>query len=190
MTLSLPATLEAVLFTSGEPMEKKVLIELLGVSDDMLTAGLTELSSVLASRGLSLIETKYEVELRTSPEAAPVIKQLRESDLSRDLGKAGLETLAIILYQDGATRSDIDWVRGVNSTAALRSLLLRGLIERGEDPTDRRRAHYSPTVDALAHLGIARKEELPRYGEFAGTLAARAATESMAPEDITEPETT
>lgn len=190
MTLSLPATLEAVLFTSGEPMEKKRLAQLLGVSDDMLAAGLSELTNELASRGLSLIETKEEVELRTSPEAAPIIKQLRESELSRDVGKAGLETLAIILYQDGATRSDVDWVRGVNSTAALRSLLLRGLIERGEDPTDRRRAHYSPTVDALAHLGVARKEELPRYGEFAGALAARAAAESAATEEAVEPETT
>lgn len=183
MTLSLPATIEAVLFASGEPMKKKPFAKLLGVTDAMLTAALGELSQSLAGRGLSLIETNDEVELRTSPAAAPVIQKLRESELARDLGKAGLETLAIILYQDGATRSDIDWVRGVNSTAAIRSLLLRGLVERGEDETDRRRARYTPTVDALAHLGLSRKEELPRYEELAGTLAARVAASA-------EPETT
>jgi segregation and condensation protein B len=170
MTLSLPATLEAVLFAAGEPMEKKVLSKLLGVPADMLAAGLTELASSLEGRGLALVETDSEVELRTDPEAAPIIKQLRESELSRDLGKASLETLAIILYENGATRSDIDWVRGVNSTAAIRALLMRGLIERNEDLTDRRRIRYTATVDALSHLGISRKEDLPRYGELAGAL--------------------
>jgi segregation and condensation protein B len=172
MTLSLPATLEAVLFAHGEPMEKKRLTALLGITDAMLAAGLDELVTHLSGRGLALISTDKEVELRTSPDAAPVIKQLRESELARDLGKASLETLAIILYQNGATRADIDWVRGVNSTAAIRALLLRGLIERGEDAEDRRRARYTPTVDALAHLGISQKEELPRYADFANQLAA------------------
>lgn len=172
MTLSLPATIEAVLFVSGEPTEKKRLCSLLGIPDDMLSAGLTELRNILREHGLALVETDTQVELRTHPDAAPVIKQLRESELSRDLGKASLETLAIILYQNGATRSDIDWVRGVNSTAAIRSLLMRGLIEKGEDRADRRRARYTATVDALAHLGVTSKEELPHYGELAGTLSA------------------
>jgi segregation and condensation protein B len=171
MSLSLPATIEAVLFAHGEPMEKKRLGTLLGIPGEMLTAGLSELGTSLESRGLALIETDALVELRTHASAAPVIKQLRESELARDLGKASLETLAIILYKGGATRSDIDWIRGVNSTAAIRSLLMRGLIEKGEDITDKRRARYTATVDALAHLGISRKEDLPRYAELTGALS-------------------
>lgn len=179
MTLSLPATIEAVLFAHGEAMSKKQLAGVLGIPADMVAAGLRELGRSLEQRGLALVETDMEVELRTHADAAAVVKKLRESELSRDLGKASLETLAIILYQNGATRSEIDWVRGVNSTAALRSLLLRGLIERGEDVTDRRRARYTPTVDALSHLGISNKEALPRYAELAGALSkARAAQEA------------
>lgn len=182
MALSPAATLEAVLFASGEPLSKKRLATLLGVSEDLLEAGLAELSKTLHGRGLSLIDTGSEVELRTAPEAAEIVKKLREAELSRDLGKASLETLAIILYKDGATRSEVDWVRGVNSTAALRSLLLRGLVERSEDTADRRRARYTPTVDALAHLGVSSREALPRFEEFhtalAGQDAAQAAEES------------
>jgi len=177
MTLSLPATLEAVLFAAGEPMDKKVLGALLGVSEPMLLAASAELSQSLTARGIALIETARSVELRTAPAAAPIIQQLRESELTRDLGKAGLETMAIILYHDGATRSEIDWVRGVNSTAVLRSLLMRGLIERSEDETDRRRIRYRATTDALAHLGIKNKEALPRYEEFATALRERAEPE-------------
>lgn len=178
MTLSLPSTLEAVLFAEGGPMEMKRLADILGIPEAMVRAGLDELAGQLQGRGLALIETGTEVELRTAAEAAPVVKKLRESELSRDLGKASLETLAIILYQDGATRSDIDWVRGVNSTAAIRSLLMRGLVERSEDQSDRRRARYTASVDALAHLGVARKEDLPRYGELAANLGRSLAAQS------------
>ncbi len=108
--------------------------------------------------------------MRTASAAAPFVQKLRESELSRDLGKAGLEALAIILYKNGATRSEVDWVRGVNSTTALRSLMLRGLITRTEDNTDRRRARYTPTIEALAHLGVSHISELPNYEELAKEL--------------------
>jgi chromosome segregation and condensation protein ScpB len=88
----------------------------------------------------------------------------------------------MILYRGSATRGEIDWVRGVNSGAAIRSLTLRGLIERTEDAGDKRRARYKPTTDALAHLGVGRKEDLPRYSEFTATIAdeeAKAAAEPV-----------
>ncbi len=171
MAFALSSRLEAVLFASGDALQKKRLATLLGTSEDELAAGVTELRNALADRGLALIETEDMLELRTAPEASETVAALRESELSRDLGKASLETLALILYKGSATRGEIDWVRGVNSGAAVRSLLLRGLIERTEDATDKRRARYKPTVDALAHLGASSLAELPRYAEFSSALA-------------------
>lgn len=165
--LTPPAALEALLFASGEPLEKKRLSALLGIKDSELTLALKALESRLEGHGLALIETATEIELRTAPEAASMVKKLRESELARDLGKASIETLAIIAYQAGATRGEIDWVRGVNSSASLRTLLMRGLIEGREDERDKRRVRYSITTEALAHLGIARAEDLPRYAELA-----------------------
>lgn len=173
MGLSPSATLEAVLFAAGEPMKKKRLATLFNVSPELLRAAIDELRNALKERGLSLVETDEEVELRTAADASDIVKKLRESELSKDLGKAGLEALAIIVYQGSATRGEIDWVRGVNSGAALRSLLLRGLIERTEDPTDKRRARYTTTVDALSYLGVSRKEDLPGYESYAEALKER-----------------
>jgi len=175
MAILPPAALLAVLFASGEPVSKKRLATLLALEPKQLADVMGALEESLNGSGLSLVETDSELELRTAPEAAPLVKALRESELSRDLGKASLETLAMILYRGSATRSEIDWVRGVNSAAALRALLLRGLIERSEDKDDKRRARYTPTVDALAHLGVSRKEELPRYAEFSATIATQEA---------------
>lgn len=164
--LTPPATLCAILFTAAEPFQKKDLAKLLAVSEDKLVPVFDALREMLTDTGLALIETEQAVELRTTPDAAPILKKLREDELSRDLGKGSLETLAVIAYKDGVTRSEIDWVRGVNSSASLRTLLMRGLIEGREDPKDKRRLCYRLTTEALAHLGIATIADLPRSEEL------------------------
>jgi len=176
MSLSLPAILEALLFASGEATNKIQIIALLEISPEMLSLATSELRHALLGRGLALIETDGELEIRTSPDASIVVKKLRESELSRDLGKASLEVLAIILYQRDATRGEIDFIRGVNSGSAIRALTLRGLIDRSDDASDKRRARYRGTLDALGHLGVTRVEELPRFIEFSKELGERVST--------------
>jgi segregation and condensation protein B len=168
--ISKAAALEAVLFAAGEPLSKKRLATLLDATPEELRDAAITLQKQLLERGLALIEAGEELELRTAPQTAPWVQKLRESELSRDLGKAGLETLAVILYKNGATRGEIDWIRGVNSTAALRSLTLRGLVERAEDANDRRRIRYTATTEALAHLGISSIANLPNHKEFSEAL--------------------
>lgn len=164
--LTSPAALLALLFTHGEPMSKKDVAKILECSTDDLKRAVSVLHESLAQTGLAVIETDGELELRTAPEAAGIVKTLRESELSKDLGKAGLETLAAVAYRAGSTRGEIDWIRGVNSSTSLRTLLLRGLIEGKEDPADKRRIRYSVTTEALAHLGVSKIENLPRFGEL------------------------
>lgn len=184
MALTPPAQLEALLFAAGEPLQKKRLASMIGVSPELLQKAIDALRTELMNRGLALVETESDLELRTTAEASELVQKLRENELSRDLGKAGLEALAVILYRGSATRADVDWVRGVNSSQTLRSLLLRGLIERGDDDKDRRRARYKPTVDALAHLGVGKSDLLPRHEEFSVALSreqVRQETEAAAP---------
>lgn len=175
MALTPPAQLEAVLFASGEALSKKRLAAMLGITPTLLQQALDALRADLSGRGLALVESGEEVELRTHPDASELVAKLREAELSRDLGKAGLETLAVVLYAGGATRGDIDWVRGVNSTQTLRSLMMRGLVARTENPEDPRRPRYEATVEALAHLGAAKNEDLPGFSELSALLAARKA---------------
>jgi segregation and condensation protein B len=164
--LTPPAALHALLFASGEPLAKKEVAKLLDMKPGEVPEVVKALEISLKGSGVMLVETDTELELRTAPETAPLVKKLRESELARDLGKASLETLAVIAYQAGTSRSEIDWVRGVNSSTSLRTLLLRGLIEGKEDPSDKRRIRYTLTTEALAHLGIARSADLPRAKEL------------------------
>lgn len=175
MALPPDARLLAVLFAAGEALTKKRLATLLAMKTEALTDAVEALRARLIDSGLTLVETIDELEVRTTGEAADDVKALRESELSRDLGKASLETMAMVVYRGGATRGEIDFVRGVNSAAAIRTLLLRGLIERIDDPADKRRAKYLPTVEALAHLGVGRREELPRFAEFTASMVEQEA---------------
>jgi len=166
MALTKAAELHALLFAGGEPMTKKKIGGLLGVSEAEVTLLATEMGNKLQGSGVALIQTESELELRTAPEASAIVSKLREGELTKDLGKAGLEALSIVLYQDGATRGEVDWIRGVNSAQTIRSLMLRGLVERVEDPSDKRRYRYRATTDALAHLGVDKRESLPRFAEL------------------------
>ena len=170
--ISPPAALHALLFVAGEPMAKKELAKLLELKDEEFAVVLASLTDSLKGSGVAIVETATEAELRTAAEASVIVKKLREHELARDLGKGSLETLAVIAYQGGATRGEIDWVRGVNSSASLRTLLMRDLIERREDERDKRRIRYNLTTEALAHLGIANAADLPRAAELAATTRA------------------
>ena len=180
---NIPQQLEAILFWKAEPVSIKKLATLLNVGVAEIRAGLTELESALQNRGITLVQTDEEVTLGTARELSPLIEKLTKDELSRDLGKAGLETLSIVLYQVPISRSDIDYIRGVNSQFILRALLIRGLVERIENPKDARSFLYKPTLQLLSHMGVSKIPDLPDYDQVRRDIesfktAARDATMS------------
>ncbi len=155
--------IEAILFWRGDPMSIQALAKITGASKEDIKIALQKVKSDLFSRGIVLIEHDGEYTLGTNPESAKLIEAARTEELSKDLGKAGLETLAIVLYQGPIRRSDIDYIRGVNSNFILRNLLIRGLIERKQDPTDSRASVYLASMDLLRFLGLSHVEDLKDF---------------------------
>ncbi len=163
--MNLSQKIEAVLFWKAEPISVKKLAALLEADQAAVISALNELETILKGRGISLVRTEDEVMLGTSKDFSALIEKLTKEELTRDLGKAGLETLSIILYQGPLSRADIDYIRGVNSQFILRNLLIRGMIERIDSPTDARSFLYKTSLTLLAHLGISKIEDLPEYNE-------------------------
>jgi len=163
MVLPLRAQLEAVLFFKAEPLSIKRLGQILKKDEDEVKMAIKELADDLRGTGLTLIEWEDEVTIGTSKDAAELIESITKEELTKDLGKAGLETLSIILYQGPLSRAEIDYVRGVNSQFVLRNLLVRGLIERVENPKDQRSFLYKPTLELISYLGISKITDLPDY---------------------------
>ncbi|MEK7596608.1 MAG: SMC-Scp complex subunit ScpB [Patescibacteria group bacterium] len=188
--MNLESKLEALLFFKGEPVTKKKMATILACDREELESALSALERNLENRGLCVISNGDEIEMRTSPDAGSFIEKLTKDELVRDLGKAGLETLTIILYKHPVKRSEIDYIRGVNSSFILRNLLIRGLIERMTESSAAAGANsatgwgrgysYRPTIDLLSHLGISKIEDLPEYA------TVKAEMENFAGQEETE----
>lgn len=155
--------IEALLFAEGGALTKKKLCSTLACAEGELDRALEELVQKLAGRGLTLVQNGTEVALAVSPENRSAVAESLERDQARDIGEAGLEILAILLYEGPSTRATIDYVRGVNSSSTLRTLLTRGLVERSGNPEDGREFMYRPSLDLLAHLGVPNVQALPDY---------------------------
>lgn len=171
--MKLEQKIEALLFFKASPVSVSWLSNVLAASVDDVRKALAELSRQLEARsGLRLIIKECDVLLVTAPEMSDHIEALKKEEISKDIGKAGYETLAIILYRGPVTRAEIDYIRGVNSTATLRMLLIRGLIERVTNPRDQRGFMYKPSFELFQYLGITRIEELPEFDTVKRELEA------------------
>lgn len=166
--MQIDVLIEGVLFYKASPLTKKELQALLSVSEEEIAGGIAALRARLTG-GIALIETESEVQLVTAPVLSEVIEAIQKDELRADIGKAGAETLAIILYREPITRAEIDRIRGVNSSFILRNLMVRGLVERVATP--KRGGHaYTITPALLAHLGVTNKRELPQFGTILSAI--------------------
>jgi len=160
--MSLDSKLEGILFYKAESLHKTDVSELLSCNSEELTSAIGALRERLIG-GIRLLETETHIGLVTAPELSDYLESVRRDELKRDIGKAGAETLSIVLYRGPITRSEIDFVRGVNSSFILRNLMVRGLVMREPNPKDQRALRYSASPELLMHLGVARREDLPDY---------------------------
>lgn len=169
--LKLDAKIESILFYKGEPVTFKELERIFKEDKEKIKESINILRARLEGGGLALIESENEIGLFTSPEAGTIIEEIRKDELSKELSKASLETLSIILYGKNVSRSDIDYIRGVNSSFSLRSLLVRGLIEKKEHPEDARKNVYIPTLELLSYMGVGALKDLPDYEKIQQSLS-------------------
>ncbi len=166
------ARAEAFLFSEGGMLTLHKLAQLLEVDEPQLREALQTLSERLEGTGLTLIRTETEVSLAVAKETSSAVQRAYERELGHEIGDAGLEVLAVVLYRGPSTRAQIDYIRGVNTSSSIRNLLARGLLERTGNPEDGREYLYRPTVELLSHLGVRDVTELPNYAEIVAELRA------------------
>ena len=156
---------EAILFASAEPVsEERLLAELPRGTD--LDAILARLRSDYRGRGVELVAVADAWMFRTAPDLARRLR--REIVEPRKLGRAALETLAIIAYHQPVTRAEIEQVRGVAmSKGTLDILLETGWVRlRGRRRTPGRPVTWGTTDAFLAHFGLENIRNLPGLDEL------------------------
>ena len=162
------ASLEALLFIHGEPLSYKKIQSVLEIEKEELETLIKELEADLNAdtRGLQLVSDREKIQLATKPEFNGILESFMKEEISEDLTPASLEALSIIAYLGPISRARLEYLRGVNSIVILRSLMIRGLVERFPDPEHPASFLYRGTFDLMRHLGIKEKEGLPDYEKF------------------------
>ena len=160
------ARIEALLFVSAGGVAPSQIATALDIPLRIIESNLEILEQRLASEsqphGIRLQRHRGRVQLTTSPDFAKDIERFLGLESSNKLSRAALETLAIIAYQQPATRPEIDAVRGVSSDGVLKNLLSKGLVqELGRAERPGRPILFTTTSDFLQHFGLNSLEELP-----------------------------
>jgi len=169
--------IEALLFASDAPVGLSTLVEVLeGPSPKEVTELLAELKREYETteRGVALAEIAGGYQILSRRECGPWIDRMLRSRRKARLTRAGLETLAIVAYKQPITKTEIDSIRGVDSSGSLHTLLERNLVLiRGRSKAVGRPLLYGTTPEFLSYMGVNDLADLPELKELGSVLEER-----------------
>lgn len=164
--MNLKSIIETILFVRAEPIDLKTLMRISKHSAKEVRAVLEELTHEYTERGFMMLEKDDSWQLGSNPINAQYVEDLTKREFVQELSRSALETLTVIAYKGPMSRAEVEYLRGVNSSFTIRNLLMRGLVERVENPKDARSYLYRVTFDFLKHFGLTNMDQLPRFEEF------------------------
>ena len=145
-----------LLYLSGDPIPVKKLADFLGITKEEILENAPFLKAKLEEVGLTLLISNEGMSITTRPQESALVEAWTKEDLQGELTPAALQVLTLVAYLGYPTREQISYIRGVQSVQSIRTLTVRGLINRvGEI--------CSLTAESLKQLGVTKAEELPEY---------------------------
>ena len=156
---------EAILFAASEPLDVET-IEKRVQSTNNLKKVLEKLQLDYSTRGVNLVSIKEKWSFRTSNDLANLMSLQKSTE--KKLSKPTLETLAIIVYHQPVTRSEIEEIRGVAfGTNTLEILLkLEWVRPAGRKDVIGKPIQYATTEIFLHHFNIQKLTDLPTVEEL------------------------
>jgi len=164
-SLELERQVEAVLFSAEEPLDVESIQDRLKKKTNVLKI-LESLKLQYRNRGINLINITNKWSFRTASNLSSLMS--REISTQKKLSKAAIETLAIIVYHQPVTRSEIEEIRGVSfGTGTLEILLeLNWVRPSGRKNVPGKPIQYVTTDDFLSHFNIQQLSDLPNVEEL------------------------
>lgn len=163
------AVIEAILFACGREVQMKELVSGLELDAKDITAIIEKMKEEYEreNRGIEIIKIDNGYQLVTKKEYYEYIYPILDKRSKPNLSNAALESLAIIAYNPGVTRAEIESIRGVSSDATIYKLLEYNLIEEaGRLEAPGRPTTYQTTNHFLKMFGYGALEELPELPRY------------------------
>ena len=162
---NLERQVEAILFAAEEPLDEESIREKLKTNAD-ISKILYTLEKQYENRGINLVCISKKWSYRTASNLSKFMNI--QNNIKKKLSKAAIETLAIIVYHQPVTRSEVEEIRGVSfATGTLEILLeLNWVRPSGRKNVPGKPIQYVTTDDFLSHFNLQKLSDLPNVEEL------------------------
>ncbi len=157
--------IEAILFAASEPLDIETIEKRLQTTNNLKKI-IENLKNTYKKRGINLVCIKNKWSFRTAEDLSKLMSLQKSTQ--KKLSKATLETLAIIVYHQPVTRSEIEEIRGVSFASNTLEILLEldWVRPAGRKDVPGKPIQYSTTENFLNHFNIQKISDLPTIDEL------------------------
>lgn len=156
---------EAILFSASEPLDIET-IEKRVQTNSNITKVLLKIKETYKNRGINLVCIRNKWSFRTADDLSKLMSLQKSTQ--KKLSKATVETLAIIVYHQPVTRSEIEEIRGVSFGSNTLEILLEldWVRPAGRKDIPGKPIQYITTENFLNHFNIQKLSDLPTIDEL------------------------
>jgi segregation and condensation protein B len=156
---------EAILFAASEPLDIETIEKRIQTNTNIKKI-LTNIIEVYKNRGINLVCIKNKWSFRTSEDLSKLMSLQKSTQ--KKLSKATIETLAIIVYHQPVTRSEIEEIRGVTFASNTLEILfeLNWVKPAGRKDVPGKPIQYATTENFLNHFNVQKLSDLPTIDEL------------------------
>ena len=156
---------EAILFAASEPLDKETIEKRLQANTNIEKI-LEKIKNHYKDRGINLICVRNKWSFRTSSDLSNTMALQKSTH--KKLSKATIETLAIIVYHQPVTRSEIEQIRGVAFSSNTIEILMEldWVRPQGRKDIPGKPIQYATTENFLNHFNIQKLSDLPTVDEL------------------------
>ena len=162
---------EAILFAASEPLDIETIEKRIQTNTNIKKI-LENIKKIYMSRGINLVCIKNKWSFRTAEDLSKLMSLQKSTQ--KKLSKATIETLAIIVYHQPVTRSEIEEIRGVAFASNTLEILfeLDWVKPSGRKDVPGKPIQYETTENFLNHFNVQKLSDLPSIDElgFAGLI--------------------
>ena len=162
---SIEKEIEGIIFAAAEPLDVETIRDKISKKVDVDKI-LLKLQSEYSDRGINLVCISKKWSFRTAPNLSNLMS--KEKTVEKKLSKAAVETLAIIVYHQPVTRSEIEEIRGVSFASNTLEILLEldWVRPAGRKDVPGKPIQYATTENFLDHFNIQKLSDLPTIDEL------------------------
>ena len=168
------------MFSASEPLDLETIEKRIQTNENIIKI-LENIKKIYKHRGINLICIKNKWSFRTAEDLSKTMSLQKSTQ--KKLSKATIETLAIIVYHQPVTRSEIEEIRGVSFASNTLEILLEleWVRPAGRKDVPGKPIQYATTENFLNHFNIQKLSDLPTIDELgsAGLIDTTAIDKSI-----------